>query len=259
MLRSLTALAVAGTLAVGGLAVATPASAASASGTFYSVPYDSTLFEVSAVDGRPYVEPASFESWRSAGFPKPIPAPTDYRRFTWDATIYAVSAAGSASLSTYIDGAQWRRVGSPAPRTDRLTPAATILQYQGSDELFVVDGGSSWVDDNAGYHQLTFAEYAHLGYPSVDQTPPRIFTKLSWNPTLVGPISSMGETGPVPFDVWDYFARPTPAVVASYDGDRFCQAAGADEIRYIGQAAPDGMALTFGEWVAAGSPKPATC
>ncbi|KAF0258340.1 hypothetical protein CMMCAS08_07590 [Clavibacter michiganensis subsp. michiganensis] len=38
MLRSLTALAVAGTLAVGGLAVATPASAASASGTFYAVP-----------------------------------------------------------------------------------------------------------------------------------------------------------------------------------------------------------------------------
>ncbi|WP_435078724.1 hypothetical protein [Clavibacter michiganensis] len=257
MLRSLTALAVAGTLAVGGLSVATPASAAT-NGAFYSVPYDSTLFQVTTVDGRPHADPATFQDWSAAGRPAPRAATTVYVRFTWESTVQADSTAGGARFSISLDYDEWRRAGSPTPRTDRVPAASSILQYSGSDEIFVVQGSSSFTDE-PGYHQLTFAEYAHLGYPAVDRTSPRIFTKLSWNPTLVGPISSTGETGPVPFDVWDYFARPTPAVVASYDGDKFCQAAGADEIRYIGQAAPDGMALTFSEWVAAGSPKPATC
>ncbi|MFS4506333.1 hypothetical protein ACMA46_08865 [Clavibacter sp. Sh2141] len=257
MHRSLTALAVAGSLAVAGLAVATPAAAAPAA-SFYSVPYDSTLFEVSTVDGRPTAEPATFASWSAAGRPAPRAAATEYVRFTWESTIQADSTAGGARFSTSLTYDEWRRAGSPTPQTDRLPAAAGILQYSGSDELFVVASYSSFTDDPS-FHQLTFAEYAHLGYPAVDATSPRIFTKLAWNPTLVGPISSTGETGPVPFEVWDHFARPTPAVVASYDGDRFCQAAGGAEIRYVGQAAPDGMALTFSQWVAAGSPKPVVC
>ncbi|KZC96406.1 MULTISPECIES: hypothetical protein [Clavibacter] len=257
MLRSLTALAVAGSLAVAGVAVATPASAA-AGGTFYSVPYDSSLFQVTTVAGRAEAQPASFETWRAAGFPAPQPAATQYVRFTWESTVQADSTAGDAAFSVSLTSAEWRRAGSPTPRTDRLPAASSILQYSGSGELFVVESESSFTDD-PGYHQLTFAEYAHLGYPAVDTTSPRIFSKLSWNATLVGPVSSSGETGPVSFAVWDRFARPTPVVVASYDGDRFCHAAGAAEIRYVGKAAPEGMALTYREWVAAGSPEPATC
>jgi hypothetical protein len=257
VLRSLTALAVVGTLAAGGLAVASPASAAT-DDAFYSVAYDSTLFQVTMVGGRAEAQPASFESWRSAGFPAPRPATTQYLRFTWESTVQADDRAGDAAFSQSLTAAEWRRAGSPAPRTDRVPAASSILQYSGSDELFVVEGSSSFTDE-PGYHQLTFAEYSHLGSPAVDTTSPRIFSKLSWNPTLVGPLSRSEETGPVSFAVWDSFARPTPAVVASYDGDRFCQAAGAAEVRYVGKVAPRGMALTYREWVAAGSPKPATC
>ncbi|QIS41981.1 hypothetical protein GW571_07465 [Clavibacter capsici] len=258
MLRSLTAVAVAGALAVGGLAVATPASAASASGTFYSVPYDSTLFEVTTVDGRPEAGPATFQDWSAAGRPAPRAAATVYVRFTWESTVQADSTAGGARFSTSLSADDWRRAGSPTPRTDRLPAAASILQYDASDELFVVEGFSSFSDVIA-YHQLTFAEWTHLGSPAVDQMSPRPFSKLSWYATLVGPISDDGTTGPVSFEVWDSYARPTPEVVSSYPGDKYCRAAGAQEIRYIGKAAPDGVAMTFDQWLAAGKPQPGIC
>ncbi len=48
-------------------------------------------------------------------------------------------------------------------------------------------------------------------------------------------------------------------MVSSYPGDEYCRAAGAQEIRYIGKAAPDGVAMTFDQWLAAGKPQPGVC
>jgi hypothetical protein len=47
--------------------------------------------------------------------------------------------------------------------------------------------------------------------------------------------------------------------VKSFDGDRFCKAAGSADIRYVGIAAPDGVKLSYAQWREAGFPAPARC
>jgi hypothetical protein len=255
--RSIPALAIAGALVLGSALAATPAHAAPGDGTYYSVPFSGDLFLLEPVDDGAVIVPASFDTWRADGFPAPRPATTAYVKYTWGPTVYGDVTIEGVSISVRLDYESWTRAGRPAPRTDRLAADSGILRYAGSDELFVQEGAS--YTDDPGYHKLTFPEYAHLGYPSVVFDRDTLFSKLSWNPNIVGPVDQTGEVGVVDFVTWDYFARPTPLVVKSFDGDRFCQAAGSADIRYVGIAAPKGVKLSYGQWREAGSPAPARC
>jgi len=255
--RLLPALVLTGALALGGCLVAAPAQAAPGDGTYYSVPGTSYLFVVDAVEGEPALGVATYEEWREDGFPAPRPAAVEYLKYTWDSTIYQDATVDGVSFSMRIDYATWRSVGFPTPRTDRLAADSAIVRYDGSDELFV-QAGAAFTDDPA-FHKLTFSEYTRLGYPDVDFDVPPLFRKLSWNPNIVGPVDQSETIGVTPFAVWDYFARPTPRIVPSFDGDRFCQARGSADIRYVGIAAPNGMKLSYGQWLMAGSPVPTRC
>jgi len=248
---------IAAVVVVGSAAVALPAHAATSAGHYYSVPYSADLFiDVDSPDG-PTVVPATFDDWKQDGFPKPRPASMAYVKYTWDSTIFADATAGRVTFSAYLDYASWTKLGAPTPRTDRLAADSTVYQYRGSDELFV-SAGVAFADE-PGQHKLTFSEYRHLGYPAVVGPQEEPYRKLSWSDSIVGRDLYTGEVARIDFATWTYLAQPTPQVVASFDGDRYCQAAGSPDVRYSGLAAPDGVTLTFGQWVAAGSPRPTTC
>jgi len=254
--RSIPALVLAGAIALGGALVATPAQAAPGDGTYYSVPFSGDLYTTVEADGGFYLEIATFDEWAADGLPKPVPSRVAYRTYTWSPTIYADVQTEAAAASFALTYGQWRAAGSPKPTDDRLAVDGQAFRYGYSSEVFV--GQGSYGDDLPVNHKLTFAEFAHLGYPAPDVLS-YSFSKLSWLPSIVGPETGTGEDAALDFATWDYYARPTPRIVKSFDGDRFCQAAGSADIRYIGIAAPDGVKLDFGQWVEAGSPQPARC
>ncbi|MFT7766370.1 hypothetical protein [Clavibacter tessellarius] len=257
MNRSIPSLAIAGVLVLGSALVATPAQAAPGDGTYYSIPASSNLFQVDVADGQSRLLVATYDEWRADGFPAPRPAAVDYVKYTWGDTIYQDVTVEDISFSTLVDYPTWRSLGFPSPRTDQLAADSTVRAYTGSDELFVWEGLG--LSDNFIVHKLTFAEYAHLGYPSVDDESEPAFRKLSWNPNIVGPVDQTGRIGVVDFGTWDFFARPTPQIVKSFDGDRFCKAAGSADIRYVGIAAPKGVKLSYAQWREAGFPAPGRC
>jgi hypothetical protein len=255
--RSIPALVLAGALALGGALVAAPAQATPGDGTMYSVPFGPDLYrDVETTDGF-FVEHVSYEQWAEAGFPRPVAADIEYRKFTWSPAVYADVLLEAAATTMRLTYDQYASVGSPKPLTDALTAEAGIFKYGYSDELFLVQG--TYYEEDPLIHKLTFAEFVHLGSPAVDQVSDSVYRRLAWFPAIVGPKPQTGEEGVLTFEDWDYFARPTPQIVESFDGDRFCQAAGSADIRYVGLAAPKGVKLSYAQWRAAGFPAPARC
>jgi hypothetical protein len=254
--RSIPALVLVGALALGGALVAAPAQAASQHSTYYSVPFSGDLYATFEPEGIPTVGRATFDEWAADGFPKPVPAEIAYRSYTWSPTIYVDVRTEAAAASVALTYGEWRTAGSPRPTDDRIAVDGDAYRFGYSSEVFVSQG-----DIDGGYpvnHKLTFSEFTHLGSPTPDVYS-YTFRKLSWLPSIVGPAKETGEDQALDFASWDYWARPTPQIVKSFDGDRFCKAAGSADIRYVGIAAPKGVKLTFGQWREAGSPAPARC
>jgi len=255
--RSIPALAIAGALALGSALVATPAQAAPNHQTYYSVPFSGDLYVTDQDQGRSDVVQAGYEEWAADGFPKPVPAAIAYRSFSWSPDIYADVSTDAAVMTIGLDFDGWQRAGSPRPSVDVLPAFAGVYRYSYSDEVFL--SIYSYGNDYAYSHKLTFAEYGSIGQPA-PTVRDEVFQKLSWFPAIVGPSFFAPFTvQALDFSDWDYSARPTPQVVKSFDGDRFCKAAGSADIRYVGIAAPKGAKLTFNQWREAGSPAPARC
>jgi hypothetical protein len=260
MNRPLSALALAGALALGATLTAGPASAATAPAaapagtTYYSLPFTADLYSVTADE-----EPtrASFADWQADGFPSPVRAPFTTLKYNWADTIYADVEFPEQTITLDLDYAGWRAAGFPTPRTDVLSAGTTIVKYDSSDELFTAT--ILWQTDTAAFHKLTVNEWRHLDSPGADLEPGFSYERLSWLPAILGPDYQTGERALIGFDEWSYLDRPTPRVVASFPGDRFCQPAGSADITYRGDAAPEGLKLSYRQWLAAGSPKPERC
>ncbi|OUE08915.1 hypothetical protein CMsap09_08220 [Clavibacter michiganensis] len=261
MNRSLPALVTAAALLLGDTIVALPSASATAATTgtvvYYSNPFDDRLMAVRPGDTSLDSYGATFDEWRADGFPTPVPAKVAYIGYTWEPTIWADETFGPFTSTRMLDFDRWTHAGQPAPRSDQLAYQHEVIRYDGSDELFVIEGAS--FTDEPGFHKLTYREYASIGSPPVDRVLETEFRKLAWYPAIVGPKDFTGEVGVMDFAVWDYYARPTPQVVASFPGDRFCQAPGSADIHYFGDAAPRGAQLSFGQWRDAGFPPPARC
>jgi hypothetical protein len=259
--RTIPAVLTAAALLLGGTLATIPADIAVAAPVggvvYYSNPFDDRLVAVRPADTSLEYSGASYEEWRADGFPAPVPARVTYIGYTWDSTIWADQAFGRFTYTTMLDFDRWTRAGQPAPRSDVLADSHDVIRYDGSDELFVILGAT--YTDEPGFYKLSFAEFARLGYPAVDRVEQTTFRKLPWNPAIIGPKDRTGDIGVMSFEAWDYFSRPTPQIVRSFDGDRFCQAAGSADIRYVGIAAPQGMKLSYAQWRDAGFPAPTRC
>ncbi|ALD12761.1 hypothetical protein [Clavibacter capsici] len=259
MNRSFAAVIVAGALALGTTLTAAPALAATAAAapsgaTYYSLPFTDDLYRV-AGDAEPMT--ASYAEWQADGFPSPVRAPFTTLKYTWAPTIFADVALPGQTITLELDYAGWRAAGFPSPRTDVLASGTFIFKYASSDELFA--STVRWQTDTAAIHKLTYGEWTRLGSPAADLEPDVSYEKLSWLSTIIGPDYQTGERGFVDYDEWVYLDRPTPRVVASFRGDRYCQAAGSADIVYRGDAAPQGLKMSYAQWVTAGKPAPTRC
>ncbi|WP_317232156.1 hypothetical protein [Clavibacter capsici] len=273
MHRTLTSIAVVGALLVGGAVTAAPASAADASTiTYYSLPFRSDLVRVEALtdQNQTFITTATYAEWQEDGFPSPRAAGVTYHAYTWSPDVLADLHFGDddRTEATQLSFAEWQRVGSPRPVTTSLPESGYAFSYGSSSEVFVDtslllrDGGPV----TAPTHKLTYAEYVHLGSPELAEAAAdnypfsgMFMRKFAWSPAIVWEIPQNGSGDLLSYDDWAARAFPTPQVVKSFPGDRYCKAAGSSDITYRGYAAPDGVKMSYAQWVAAGRPAPARC
>ncbi|MFT7766373.1 hypothetical protein [Clavibacter tessellarius] len=269
------ALAVVGALLVGGAVTAAPAHASSddpRTRSYHSVTFSDDLILVDG-DGNPeatITTIATFAEWKADGFPKPVPATATYFGSTWSPDIRADIALDDDVVSLPLTYREWQRAGSPRPTTDGMSATEGAYKWASSAEVFASvvvlsreTGRREEID-----HKLTYDEYRHLGSPELAAQPGEgdVFydssyvRKLAWLPSIVIEDTRNTQAELLSSASWAALAYPTPQVVKSFPGDRFCQAPGSADITYRGYAAPgDGLKMSYAQWVAAGKPAPTRC
>jgi Excalibur calcium-binding domain len=228
------------------VAVAAPASAAVSDG-YYKQPFDQTVWHVDGGVARA----VSYSEWQAAGFPVPSASPTDYVKYPWSPTVYAVTFWGDPE-STWdwdlLSEPQWRSAGNPAPRSAGWIAGSYYYQWGTSSELFVE--GADGVN-----HKLTYAEWAASGFRAFVPRSNEGFMKLSWAPNITRmPDLASGYGYSIGYPEWSAEAFPTPQVVQRVVNDHFYKVGIDPNIYYQGPAFH--RAISYNEWVAAGSPVP---
>lgn len=246
-MKRVTAALVSAGVALGlSVAAAAPSNAAVANG-YYKQPFDSTVWRVDSGNARAI----SFDEWAAAGYPQPSASPTDYVKYPWSPTVYAVTFWGQPE-STWdwdrLTESQWRASGSPAPRTAGWIAGSYYYQWATSSELFVE--GQDGVN-----HKLTYNEWAASGFRAYERRSNEGFMKLSWAPNIMRmPNLATGYGYSIGYQEWSDEAFPTPQVVQRVVNDHFYKWAGNPAIYYQGPAFH--RAISYQEWVGAGSPSP---
>ncbi|MEU4740962.1 hypothetical protein AB0G02_10935 [Actinosynnema sp. NPDC023658] len=228
------------------VAVAAPASAAVADG-YYKQPFDPTVWRVDGGNARAL----SYEEWAAANFPQPAPSPTDYVKYSWSPTVYAVTFWGTPQ-STWdwdrLTEPQWRASGSPVPRTAGWIAGSTYYQWGTSNEIFVQG-------EDAVKHKLTYNEWSASGFQPFGTRSNEGFLKLSWAPNIMRMTNlSAGSGYSIDYGQWSNESFPTPRVVQRVANDHFYKYGTAPAIYYQGPAFE--RSISYQEWVGAGSPSP---
>ncbi|MFF1251242.1 hypothetical protein ACFVYC_01905 [Pseudarthrobacter sp. NPDC058329] len=228
-----------------------PAAAAPPTG-YYSVPYSNDVYYHHESSGYVGTYKASYDQWVNAGSPTPRPVATDFVKYPWSPTIYAVSYFDGGWLwSGPLAFEQWQKANFPTPRNAGFIAGTTYHKWATSGELFAV------APDNTT-HKLSYAEWAASGFQEPEYRTNAGYQKLSWD-------SSIGEmyqinTGagyPIDYAAWASESFPTPQTVSRFPGDDFCQYWWTNDIYYYGPTWSG--SITFGQWAAAGYPQPTAC
>jgi hypothetical protein len=231
--------------------------AAADKGTYlYKIVYDATIYElVTNPDGTQSAVPLSYEKWRDVyGLKAPEPAATDFVKYPWSETVYAVTfwpGGESNWLWTPLTYPMWVAAKFPTPRIAGWIKDSYFYKWATSDELFVE--GPDGVN-----HKLSYKEWANSGFRAFFVRADEGFIKLSWAPELAR-ISSLGTGAgrPLGYAEWQEEGFPTPLVVQRVDNDSFYQACDNADIWYAGPGM--NRRVSFQEWRAAGSPTPTAC
>ncbi len=105
---------------------------------YYTTKYDGSVWAVTPAT----IAALSFAEWQALGFPTPLPAPTDYVKYPWSPTLYAVTFFGQEESRwvwkelTFVD---WQRAGTRAPRNAGWIKGSVYYQWAGTPELWVQD------------------------------------------------------------------------------------------------------------------------
>jgi hypothetical protein len=217
-------------------------------GPLFKHGYDGTIYK--QVNGVPY--PISYEEWRDVyRFQTPQPTRTDYVKYPWSATVYAVTFWTNDEASwqwTAINYNQYLTAGSPAPRIAGWIKGSYYYKWGTNAELFVE--GPDGVN-----HKLTGPEWAASGYRSFVDRASEGVLKLSWAPELTWMNNiSGGQGSALSYPRWQEEAFPTPQTVQRINGDQFYQNYGSTTIWYAGPGM--NRPVSYNEWVGAGSPRP---
>lgn len=219
----------------------------------YRTAYDGTIYElVPNSDGTPVPRPLSFEEWGAVyGYATPMLSPTDYVKYPWSSTVYAVTFwPGGEDRWAWdaIDYGEWRAAGFPVPRTAGWIRGSYYYKWATSPEIMVE--GPDGVN-----HKLTADEWRDSGFRAFESRDNEGFQKLSWSPEIVRMTDlRAGQGYAVSGGEWREEAFPSPQIVSRMTGDTFYKDAGSPTIYYAGPGV--NRAISASEWRAAGWPQP---
>ncbi len=119
----------------------------------YKNSYSSTLYRV--VDGKAVA--IDYAAWSKLGFPNPQNSPTEFVKYPWAPTLYAVTFWPAAWQWDKLTYDQWSRAGFPSARNAGWIAGSDLYKKSGSSTLYV--------KDPAGLvHELTYAEWAAMDF-----------------------------------------------------------------------------------------------
>ncbi|MEC5178942.1 hypothetical protein [Arthrobacter sp. CG_A4] len=245
--RTSIALLVGFLLAVGALSASPQQASANQPEGYYSVPYSGTLY----YSQHNYYIAASYNLWQSDGFPAPYRAPTEYVRYSYSASIYAVSYFPGGTLTTQLGYADWQRAGSPSATIAGHVDGTEYHSWGTSAEIFATA-------PDGVIHKMNYSEWVASGYMPATNRANEGFQKLSWS----GSVAKMYETAagsgyPVSYAEWKKQDFPTPQTVTRFPNDEFCKYGWSSNIYYYGPS--DAGAVSYAQWRAAGFPTPTKC
>jgi hypothetical protein len=215
----------------------------------YRNAYSPTIYEL--VNGTTPT-PLSKERWLSVyGGKTPLKTPTDYVRYSWSPSLYAVTywpGGETARQWDRLTREQVRAVGSPTGREVGFIKGTIFYRWSTSDQIIAKapDGVR---------HVMTAQEWKDAGNRRVENRINNGFRKLPWAADIVRFTDIAGGRGhPVTAAVWAAEGSPSPEVVSSAPGELFSRAAGDPTIWYTGLTID--RPISNAEWVAAGKPDP---
>jgi hypothetical protein len=218
----------------------------------YKVAYDATIYELIANVNSTYTPvPLTFGKWRDVyAYEEPQPAPTEYVKYAWSPSIYAVTHWPHTEVNWMwvpLTFQQWQTAGFPTPSITAWIKGSRFYKWATDSGLFVK--GADGIK-----HQLNYSEWAASGFQSFDEFS-NGFVKLSWSSDIAFMSSlSLGNGRPIVFAEWRDQAFPVPAVYQRLTGDAFYKEAGDATIWYDGPSMH--RRINFLEWQAAGFPAP---
>ncbi|MBX7446212.1 MULTISPECIES: HNH endonuclease family protein [unclassified Arthrobacter] len=219
----------------------------------HKIVYDSTICELKPDSGGNQVPvQLSYERWQDVyNFQTPTPASTDFVKYPWSPTVYAVTfwPGGEDNwMWTPLSFEQWNTAGKPFPRIAGWIKGSYYYQWRTGAEIFVAG-------EDGIKHKLTGAEWAASGYRSFDYKVAEGFLKLTWAPEVARMTDVVNGAGrPLGYTEWAAEGFPTPSTVQRITGDQFYQDYGNPTVYYAGPNM--NRPVTFAEWQAAGSPIP---
>jgi hypothetical protein len=218
---------------------------------YYSVPYDSVLFEHEHIGGVPTQRRATFQEWAADGYPTPRPAPTQVVRYPWASTLYAVSSFDGPVEVALLTPAQWARAGTPTPRDAGHIEGTRYYKWNTSPAIFSVA-------PDGVVHTLTPAQWAASGSRTPEVRVDTGYAKLPWHPAIARMVDvATGRGYPISAADWQAAGYPPASVVTRFPGDVFCRHRDSDVVWYFGPSFSGG--LDPGQWAAAGYPVPESC
>ncbi|MGY1832650.1 hypothetical protein ACI8AA_19735 [Geodermatophilus sp. SYSU D01180] len=229
---------------------ATAAHAVPLDNGFYKTPYEDTIYEVYGTYYR-FVDEVTYSEWADAGFPPPRATPTDFVKYPWSPTIYAVTYWPSDSSDWQWDRLtyeQWQRAGFPAPRNAGYIDGTSYHQWETSPQIFA-EGEDGVV------HALTYSEWQAAGSPAPEVQVNEGYVKLPWTREIFYLYDLRGGYGrPINGAEWSAAGFPTPRSQPWIPGEEWYRSRYSPTIYYEGGGLY--KAVTYQEWRAAGSPAP---
>lgn len=219
----------------------------------YKIVYDSSIYEMipNSAGGSTPVG-LSYAKWRDVyAFQKPAPASTDFVKYPWSSSVYAVTfwpGGENYWMWTPLSYNQWVYAGYPAPRNAGWIAGSSYYQWGTSSEIFVKG-------PDGGIHALNYREWADSGFRSYTRRNNEGFVKLTWAPDLAR-MSDLdaGAGRPIGYAEWRDEGFPSPAAYQRFQGDQFYQNYGDSTLWYAGPTM--NRPVNFVEWRAAGFPAP---
>lgn len=240
-------------LLTAGLGVAhAPEAQASPTG-YYSLAYTDELIYHYDRGGVRFTYGATYDQWRGDGFPTPTRATSDYVKYPWSPTIYAVTFFGADRDDWVWDTLsydQWQRAGSPTARDAGWIDGSRYYRWGSNASEIFVEGPDGTV------HRLTLTQWQAAGSPGPETRWLQGYFRYPWS-SSIGYLydTPTGSGYPVSYSEWISNGAPTPQTVTHVNGEDVWKSAWSSQL-YLDSPITGLHQLSYSEWAALGFPAP---